>query len=272
MKNMFCIFCAFCMLCLPGFSESYSSKNLSKNTSNNENYTISAINLNAINTAFKTDLKSVDNNDCTIPLALCLQQKKEFEALKIPKGTKFLVKSKQDLSDKTKNGANIIFESVYPEKIYPNSSPSKLVFKGKITKTRQPQIAGNGGLVKVVIDKMTVGNLTYPVSGMITKINNKPVYFNNIKGDFTYFANTAQTANMRNGILNKMYRDPCEVFCTDTNALIAPLYLLSGAILQTSNLVLSPVSAVFKSGKNVYVSNNSKFVIKLDEDVFVLKI
>lgn len=269
MKNIFYIFCVFCLLCSPCFSEIVSNNTTDKNKLSYDNYAISALNLSAINNAFKSSSSSNDNKIC--PPSLCLQQKKEYETEKIPKGTKFLVKSKQDINNRNNNGTKITFESIYPERLFNSQNPSKLAFKGKIVKTREPQMAGNSGLIKINIEKMTVGNVTYPIKGMVTKINDKSIWFNNIKGNSTYLGNAATAAYMKNGALNKIYKDPCLGICTDTNPLIAPLYLLSGAVLQTSNLLLSPVVALFKAGENITIQKNSDFVIKLDQDVFVLK-
>lgn len=270
MKNIFYIFCVFCLLCSPCFSQ-----NLSKNTEVNnkltyDNYSISALNLNAINSAFK-NANSNNNDDNVTPLLMSLQQKKEFETTKIPKGTKFHVRSKQDISDNSKNGTKVSFESTCPQNITNNHATSKLIFKGKIVKSRNPQAGCNGGLIKIKIDKMTIGNITYPVNGMVTKINDKRVLFNNIKGDSSYLYNTITAANMKNGTLHNLYQEPCTKICGDGNAVIAPIYLLGGAVLQTSNLLLSPVAALFKSGKNVNIQKNSDFIIKLEENVFVLK-
>ncbi len=267
-KNMFCIFCAFCLLCTPCFSENIHNKYSTGNKYPTDTQTISVLNLNNINRSFRSN--NPNNIDYSTPQTFT--EKKELEALKISKGTKFLVKSKQDVSNFSNNGSKIVFESVYPEKIIPNTAPSKLVFKGNITKTRNPQLAGSSALVKIKIDKMVVGNISYPVNGLITKINNKPVYFNSLKGDSSFLANTFKNASIKSGVLSKVYKDPCDVVCEETNAFISPLYLLSGAILQTSNLVLSPVGALFKTGKDLYIKNNSDFVIKLADDVFILKI
>lgn len=267
MKNIFYIFCIFCLLYSPCFSEIISRNPAVDNRLSYENYPISTLNLNNINNAFKNDRNNNDDNHYS---TFIYPQKKEVETIKISKGTKFHVKSKQEISDKTKNGTKVAFESVYPETIFYNHSPSKLLFKGKVIKSRDPQAGCNGGLVKIKVDKMTVGNITYPINGMITRINDKRVLFNNIKGNSAFLNNTINAANMKNGTFRNLYQEPCTKICGDGNALVAPIFLLSGAILQTSNLLLSPVAALFKSGENLNIQKNSDFIIKLEDNVFVL--
>ncbi len=100
----------------------------------------------------------------------------EFETVKLEKGRKFIVVSEQNLNNGNVEGIPVRFESVQKEYLTYDKKPSKIVFKGKIEKTHKPRMMGKSGTVKIALEKITVDSITYPVTALISKIDNKKVF------------------------------------------------------------------------------------------------
>ena len=104
------------------------------------------------------------------------------------------------------------------------------MFKGKIEKTHKPRIMGKSGTVKIALEKITVDSITYPVTALISKIDNKKVFFNTIGASPCYLSNLADAANndpfnfkgplRRHHVYNKhLYKTSC-IFrrCSTSNS------------------------------------------------------
>lgn len=195
----------------------------------------------------------------------------ELDTLKIEKGRKFVVVSDRVLDSKVKTGLPVQFESVQKEYLSYDKSPSKIIFKGKVEKIAGPRLAGKSGTIKIKLEKITIDNITYPVNALISKINDKNVMFNTLASRPIFIANLADTAN--NGSINSGWKDPCVNHICDTGTLYKkPVVFLGAAALQTADLLLSPVTALFKKGDNVYIPEKTYFEIKMNKDIFVLNI
>jgi hypothetical protein len=195
----------------------------------------------------------------------------ELDTLKIEKGRKFIVVSDRVLDAKSKAGLPVQFESVQKEYISYDKSPSKIIFKGRIERTAGPRFAGKSGTVKIKLEKISIDNITYPVNALISKVNDKNVMFNTLASRPIFIANLADTAN--NGSINSDWKDPCvNHLCETGNLYKKPIVFLGAAALQTADLLLSPVTALFKKGDNVYIPEKTYFEIKMNKDIFVLNI
>lgn len=144
------------------------------------------------------------------------------------------------------------------------------MFKGKIEKTHKPRMMGKSGTIKIALEKITVDSITYPVTALISKIDNKKVFFNTIGASPCYLSNLADAAN--NGVIHSSLKDPCGSNMCTTNTYTKPLAFLGAAALQIADLMLSPFAAVTRKGKDVDIPLNTYFEIKLDKDLYVLNI
>lgn len=167
-------------------------------------------------------------------------------------------------------GIPVRFESVQKEYLTYDKKPSKIVFKGKIEKTHKPRMMGKSGTIKIALEKITVDSITYPVTALISKIDNKKVFFNTIGASPCYLSNLADAAN--NGVIHSSLKDPCGSNMCTTNTYTKPLAFLGAAALQIADLMLSPFAAVTRKGKDVDIPLNTYFEIKLDKDLYVLNI
>lgn len=195
----------------------------------------------------------------------------ELDTLKLEKGRKFVVVSDSTLSSDSISGIPVRFESVQKEYLAYDKKPSKIVFHGKIEKTRKPRLAGKSGTVKVKLEKITIDKITYPVSALISKIDDKNVYFNTLSGAPLYGANLADS--IANGTIHSSWKDPCgSQHCTTSNNIARPVIYLSAAALQAADLLISPFASLFKHGSDVTIPKKTFFEIKLDKDMYVLNL
>ena len=196
---------------------------------------------------------------------------KELTAMMLEKGRTFEVKSMQPMSYESTGGTEVKFESLYPERVFLDKEPQKLVFIGEVVKNKPPRKGGGTGTLKVMIKNVKLENITYPAEAYITKMNKKGVFFGAVAGPSNYRDNLADTAN--NGTIHTIYKDPCKTTadeCVHTAA--KPFYFLTGALLQTADLFISPIIAFFIPGNEVYIPEGTEFEIKLENDIPILEI
>lgn len=194
----------------------------------------------------------------------------ELETVRLEKGRKFIVISEQNLNNNNVSGIPVIFKSVQKEYLAYDRPPANIVFKGKIEKTKGPRRFGKSGTVKVLLEKMTIDTITYPVEALISKIDNKNVYGNTIVASPCYLANLANTAN--DGVIHSTIKDPCGSDTCTTKTFAKPLVFAGAAALQLADLLLLPFAAAFKKGTDVNIPLNTYFEIKLDKDLYVLNL
>lgn len=195
----------------------------------------------------------------------------EFETVKLEKGRSFVVVSEQNLNNNILEGTPIKFESVQKEYLAYDKIPTKVVFQGTVEKTGKPRLAGKGGTVKIKLEKITIDKITYPVEALISKIDNKKVYFNTLSAAPCYLANLANAAD--NGVIHSSLKDPCgSEMCTTQKVYAKPLVFLGAAALQAADLLLLPFSALGRRGADVDIPLNTYFEIKMNKDLYVLNI
>jgi len=201
----------------------------------------------------------------------CLEGR-ELTAVILEKGRKFDVKSVHSMSYQSTSDSEIRFVSIYPERLFLNKDPVKLEFIGVIVKNKPPRKGGGSGTLKVKITGLKIENITYPAEAYISKMNKKGVLFGAVAGPSKYKDNLSNTVN--NGTLNNYYNmDPCDKVANEcvSNA-VKPFYFITGAAMQTADLILAPIVAFFSPGNEVFIPEGTEFEIKLEGDVPVLDI
>src|SRR5574344_872026 len=101
-------------------------------------------------------------------------------AIKLKKGTKFKVKSLTNIYDTNTAGARMSFKTEETVTQRYITVPSGSIIKGVIIDSHSPQMSGNGGLIVVKADSITLGGFSKSIDGKIIKANNKKIFFNNI--------------------------------------------------------------------------------------------
>lgn len=196
----------------------------------------------------------------------------ELDTVKIDKNKKFIVQSMQPMSSSSPIGTVIEFKSIRDEALIPGGQPSEIVFTGKIIENKPPRIAGRSSTLKLEIDRMKVGNITYHTIAYISKMGKKMVMTGVLSGNPVYINNLADTANRGTITIDKVYKDPCQYSCESIKTPMRPFYYIGGAVLQLADLFLSPVICVFRRGGEIDIPQYTSFEIKLEDGVSLLRL
>ena len=190
-------------------------------------------------------------------------------ALKLPYGTKFKVKSLQGLSDSTREGSRISFSSVNSVTKSYVTIPQGTVFHGVVENSHNPQISGNGGLLVLKIDSMNYNGKNVSVNAKITKVNNKKVFINNVKGKRLYWHNVAKQVDKGDKFYKKTRRVSAKLSSNPIGTIISPIPTVIGMGTYAINFVGAPVAAIFSRGGRISIPMGTVFEIKLIESAYI---
>lgn len=190
-------------------------------------------------------------------------------AIRIKKGTKFRVKSNSVISDYLREGAKVSFTSIKPVTQRYITVPAGTKFTAVVEDSHQPQMSGNGGLVVLMVDSITVNGQTRSVHGKITKANMKKIFFNNMKGKRTYWKGVANQIDKGENFYKKTRRTSSKLADNPVGILISPIPVLTGMVVYAVNFVGSPLFALWSKGGRISIPAGSEFEIKLLEDVYL---
>ena len=190
-------------------------------------------------------------------------------AIRIKKGTKFRVKSNSVISDYLREGAKVSFSSIKPVTQRYITIPAGTKFTAVVEDSHQPQMSGNGGLIVLMVDSITVNGQTRSVHGKITKANMKKIFFNNMKGKRTYWKGVANQIDKGENFYKKTRRTSSKLADNPVGILISPIPVLTGMVVYAVNLVGSPLFALWSKGGRISIPAGSEFEIKLLEDVYL---
>lgn len=190
-------------------------------------------------------------------------------AIRIPKGTKFKVRSSAYLSDSTKVGARLSFTTLQPVTKRYVTIPTGTVFNAVVTNSHTPQASGNGGLLELAIDGMRYNGKTYYSQGKITKANHKKIFINNIKGKRQYWKNVGNQIDKGQNFYKKTRRVSNNLTDNPITLIVAPVPTIVGMGAYAVNLVGSPIIAIPAKGGRLSIPAGSEFEIKLLEDIYL---
>lgn len=190
-------------------------------------------------------------------------------AIRIKKGTKFRVKSNSVISDYLREGAKVSFTSIKPVTQRYITVPAGTKFTAVVEDSHQPQMSGNGGLVVLMVDSITVNGQTRSVHGKITKANMKKIFFNNMKGKRTYWKGVANQVDKGENFYKKTRKTSSKLADNPVGILISPIPVLTGMVVYAVNFVGSPLFALWSKGGRISIPAGSEFEIKLLEDVYL---
>lgn len=190
-------------------------------------------------------------------------------AIRIKKGTKFRVKSNSVISDYLREGVKVSFTSIKPVTQRYITVPAGTKFTAVVEDSHQPQMSGNGGLVVLMVDSITVNGQTRSVHGKITKANMKKIFFNNMKGKRTYWKGVANQVDKGENFYKKTRRTSSKLADNPVGILISPIPVLTGMVVYAVNFVGSPLFALWSKGGRISIPAGSEFEIKLLEDVYL---
>ena len=190
-------------------------------------------------------------------------------AIRIKKGTKFRVKSNSVISDYLREGAKVSFSSIKPVTQRYITVPVGTKFTAVVEDSHQPQMSGNGGLVVLMVDSITVNGQTRSVHGKITKANMKKIFFNNMKGKRSYWKGVAKQVDKGENFYKKTRRTSSKLADNPVGIIISPIPVVTGMVVYAVNLAGSPLFALWSKGGRISIPAGSEFEIKLLEDVYI---
>lgn len=190
-------------------------------------------------------------------------------AIRIPKGTKFKVRSSAYLSDSTRVGARLSFTTLQPVTKRYITIPAGTVFNAVVTNSHPPQASGNGGLLEIAVDGMRYNGRVYYSQGKITKANHKKVFVNNIKGKRQYWKNVGKQIDKGQNFYKKTRRVSNNLTDNPITLIAAPVPTIVGMAAYAVNLAGSPIIAIPAKGGRLSIPAGSEFEIKLLEDIYL---
>lgn len=190
-------------------------------------------------------------------------------AIRIPKGTKFKVRSSAYLSDTTRTGARFSFTTLQPVTKRYVTIPAGTIFNAVVVNSHPPQATGNGGLLEITVDGMNYKGRNYYSQGKVTKANHKKVFVNNIKGKRQYWKGVAKQIDKGENFYKKTRRASAKLSDNPIGLIIAPVPTLVGMGVYAVNLVGSPIFSIGSKGGRLSIPAGSEFEIKLLEDIYL---
>ena len=190
-------------------------------------------------------------------------------AIRIKKGTKFRVKSNSVISDYLKEGARVSFTTIKPVTQRYITVMDGTKFTAVVEDSHLPQMTGNGGLIVLMVDSITVNGQTRSVHGKITKANLKKIFFNNIKGKRQYWKGVANQIDKGENFYKKTRRTSSKLADNPVGVIISPIPTITGIVVYAVNFVGSPLFAIWSKGGRISIPAGSEFEIKLQEDVYL---
>ena len=194
-----------------------------------------------------------------------------FTTIKIPKGTKFKVKSQTKLSDWNTAGARATLVSTEPVTKRYITLPIGTTFKAVIEDSHQPNFGGNGGLIKLKADSVIINSNSRSADAKVIKANNKKIFLNNIKGQRGYAKGIANNVNKGKQFYNKSRRTSSKLSSNPFGTIISPIPTIVGAVGYGVNFVASPITALWSKGSHISLPAGTNYTIKLREDIYLYK-
>ena len=189
--------------------------------------------------------------------------------IKVKAGTSFNVMSDVSISDWQRKGTKVRFTSRGNTFGKDYTIPNGTVFLGEIIDSHQPQITCNGGLVVIKVDTMIYKNQKIPITAYITRANDKKIFFNNIKGQRTFWKTTWKKGNWGRVIFDKMLTTTVSLGAENSTLILTPFPFAYGTLCLGLNTITSPICAFFSKGEHISIPTGSLFRIKLVEDVMI---
>lgn len=190
-------------------------------------------------------------------------------AIRIKKGTKFRVKSNSVISDYLKEGSVVSFTSLEPVTQRYITIPQGTKFTAVVQDSHMPQYSGNGGLVVLLVNGITINGQTRRIQGKITKANYKKIFLNNIKGKRSYLSGIAKQVDKGENFYKKTRRTSSKLADNPVGVIISPIPTIAGMLVYAVNFVGSPVFAIWSKGGRISIPAGSEFEIKLLEDAYL---
>lgn len=192
-----------------------------------------------------------------------------FTTIKIRRGTKFKAVSKTSVSDSSTEGNKVVFTTTKPVTKRYITIPANSVIRGRIVDSHLPQYGGNGGLIKIEVESITIDSALHYADGKITKANGKKVFFNNIKGKRKYASSIKSSISKSNKFFKKSMQETSKLANDGLTVLLSPFTFVGGVLIYAGRVVISPVTSLNTKGARVSLPSDTLYEIKLTKDLYL---
>jgi len=192
-----------------------------------------------------------------------------FTAIKVSCGTKFKTVSRTGVSDTSIVGNKVIFTTTKPVNKRYITIPANSTIRGKIVDSHTPQLAGNGGLIKIEVESITIDNALHYADGKITKANGKKIFLNNIKGKRKYAKSVKTSISKSNAFLKKSMRETSKLASDNLTILLSPFTFVGGVLIYAGRVVISPLAGLAAKGERISLPSDTLYEIKLTKDLYL---
>lgn len=192
----------------------------------------------------------------------------KIDAPKIPKGTKFKAISKTAVSDGAK-GKTITFTTTKPVTKRYITIPSGSTIQARVVNSHLPQYGGNGGLIKIEIESITVDGGIHSTDGKVTKANGKHIFFNNIKGKRKYASGIVKNCKASTKIYQKCMKKTGTYASDGLTMILSPFTFIGGVVVLAGGVLISPITALNTKGSRISIPADSPFELKLTKDMII---
>lgn len=190
-------------------------------------------------------------------------------AIKVKRGTKFQAASQNWASDSAKVGNVVKFRTTKPVTKRYITIPAGSTLRGRIVESHTPQYTGNGGLIKIEIQSITINGANKYTEGKITKANGKKIFFNNIKGKRRYAENVCKNVQKSHKFFQKAMKKTSTYANDGMTVILSPFTFLGGTLGYVGGVVISPVVALKSKGNKISLPPETIYEIKLTQDLYI---
>lgn len=192
-----------------------------------------------------------------------------FTTTKIGRGTKFRTVSRTGVSDTSIVGNKVVFVTTKPVNKRYITIPANSTIRGKIVDSHTPQLGGNGGLVKIEVESITINNALHYADGKITKANGKRIFLNNIKGKRKYAQSVKKSISKSNTFLKKSMKETSKLANDNLTILLSPFTFVGGVLIYAGRVAISPVTSLTAKGERISLPSDTLYEIKLTKDLYL---
>ena len=147
--------------------------------------------------------------------------------------------------------------------------PAGSTLRGKIVDSHTPQYGGNGGLIKIEVESITIDNALRYADGKIIKANGKKIFFNNIKGQRKYASTIKSSISKSNTFLKKSMRETSKLADDNLTLLLSPFTFVGGGLIDAGRVAISPITSLKAKGARVSLPADTTYEIKLTKDLYM---
>ena len=192
-----------------------------------------------------------------------------FTSVKIPRGTKFKTVSKTGVSDSAVVGNKVVFSTTKPVTKRYVTIPANSIIRGKIVDSHLPQFGGNGGLIKIEIESITIDNALHYADGKVTKANGKKIFLNNIKGQRKYAKSVKTSISKSNKFFQKSMKETSKLASDNLTVLLSPFTFVGGVLIYAGRVAVSPLAGLKSKGGRISLPYDTVYELKLTKDLYL---